>query len=112
VKRSFRLTKSADFKRVRRLGKAYPQPLIVLVALPNELLYSRFAVVAGRSVGNAVKRNRAKRVMREVLNKLLPDISSGWDLILIARQPISAASFSQIQEAVRVVFQRSGLIDI
>jgi ribonuclease P protein component len=111
VKRRFRLTKSADFKRVRRLGKAYPHPLIVLIALPNELTISRFAVAAGRSVGNAVKRNRAKRLMREVLNKLLPDIPPGWDILLIARQPMSAASFSQTEQAVRLELQHAGLLN-
>lgn len=111
MKRSFRLKKTADFKRVRRLGKAYPHPLIVLIALPNELPFSRIAVVAGRSVGNAVKRNRAKRIMREVLRKLLPEISTGWDLIMIARKPLSTATFSEVQEAIQSVLQRARLTE-
>lgn len=110
MKRRFRLTRADDFKRVRRLGRAFPHPLIVLIAHPNDLLYCRFAVAAGRTVGNAVKRNRAKRILREVLRVLLPGISPGWDIIVIARQPISAASFYQTKEAVRSMCQHAGLI--
>ena len=110
MNRRYRLTKSADFKRVRRLGRSYPHPLIVLIALPNELLYSRIAVVAGRTVGKAVERNRAKRMIRAVLNEWISDILPGWDLIFIARQPLSNASYYKTHEAIRSLLQRAQLI--
>jgi len=81
MKRKFRLTRSTDFKRVRRFGKSYAHPLVVLISQPNELNISRFGISAGRSVGNAVHRNRAKRQIRESLRPLLPSIKSGWDVV-------------------------------
>jgi ribonuclease P protein component len=110
VKRRFRLTQSADFKRVRRLGKSYPHPLIVLVAMPNDLPCSRFAVVAGRVIGKAVQRNRAKRIIRAVLNSLLSEIKPGWDLILIARRPMENANYWQTQSAIRHLLGRARLM--
>ena len=94
---------------MRRLGKSYAHPLIVLIALPNELDFPRFAVAAGRSVGNAVVRNLAKRRLREALRLLVPAIAPGWDIILLARRPISAANFQQIQQALSVLLHRAGL---
>jgi ribonuclease P protein component len=112
VKRKFRLTRSTDFKRVRRLGKSYAHPLIVLIALPNELEQTRFGVVAGRAVGGAVQRNRAKRLMRAALQPyanaaLLPP---GWDLMFIARAPFRAATYQQTQAVLLELFRRSRLL--
>ncbi len=48
----------------------------------------RCGFVAGKKVGGAVERNRARRLLRETLRERLPRIKPGWDLVLIARAPI------------------------
>jgi ribonuclease P protein component len=85
VQRKFRLTRSEDFKRVRRSGKSYAHPLVVLIVQNNNQPRVKIGVAAGRTVGTAVYRNRAKRLLREAMRTLLPNIASGLDLILIAR---------------------------
>lgn len=110
MKRRFRLTSSTDFKRVRRLGKSYAHPLIVLVALPNEVDRPRFGIAAGRSLGKAVQRNRAKRLLRESLRPLIPRISPGWDLLLMARGPMAGADYPQIQAALADLLERARLL--
>ena len=81
MQRQFRLTRSTDFKRVRRDGKSNAHPLIVLIALENQLSTTQIGVAAGKRVGNAVKRNRAKRLMRAAARELYPQIKSGQDII-------------------------------
>ena len=110
MKRKYRLKRSADFKRVRRLGKSYAHPLIVLIALPNELDQPRFAVAAGRSVGKAVQRNRAKRLIRAALHPLITSITPGWDILLIARQPIINTTFQDIEQSLLNLLHRAHLI--
>jgi ribonuclease P protein component len=110
VKRKFRLSKSTDFQRVRRLGKSYAHPLIVLIVLTNQEEQTRFGVTAGRSVGNAVRRNRAKRLIRAALNPHLDSIASGWDVVLIARRPIVEAGYQQVAQAISELLKRAGLI--
>jgi len=113
VQHRFRLSSSTDFQRVRRLGKSYAHPLVVLVAQKNEgSSQTRFAVAAGRTVGNAVRRNRAKRRLRAALQPHLVQIAPGWDALLIARQPINSADFSQIQAAVTQLLRRSSLLQV
>lgn len=94
---------------MRRFGKSYAHPLIVLIAAPSELDQSRFGVVAGRSIGKAVQRNRAKRLLREALRPLIPFIETGWDVILIARYKINEKKLAQIEQAVIELLQRAGL---
>ena len=110
MKHSFRLTRSTDFKRVRRFGKSYAHPLVVLVALPNADSSRRCAVAAGRTIGGAVQRNRAKRMLREAVRPLLPLAQPGWDMILISRRPLAAARLPEIQAALQQVLRRAGLL--
>ncbi|HEX7432129.1 MAG TPA: ribonuclease P protein component [Anaerolineaceae bacterium] len=109
MERRFRLTRSTDIKRVRRLGKSYAHPLIVLVATPNEQPTIRIGVSAGRSVGGAVERNRGKRLLRATLHSLLPDINTGWDLVFLARQGLSEATYEQTCLAVKELLKRARL---
>ena len=88
VKRSFRLTRSTDFKRVRRSGKFYAHPLLVLYAIKSDKPGVQVGVSAGLAVGNAVKRNRAKRLLRAAMSELLPHTVTGSELLLIARSPL------------------------
>lgn len=92
------------------MGKSYAHPLMVLVALPNQQGKSRFAVSASRSLGNAVQRNRAKRLLREALRPLISEIVAGWDIILLARRSISQVGYQEIQEVLLQLLRRSHLL--
>ena len=106
----FRLTRSNDFKRVRRFGKSYAHPLVVLVALRSERPGIRVGVTAGKTFGTAVRRNRAKRLLRAAIQPLLGQISSGYDLILIARLPILQARLPEIQAALMALLKNARLL--
>jgi ribonuclease P protein component len=112
VERRFRLTRSEDFKRVRRSGRSYAHPLIVLVAIPNDDQALRVGIAAGRSVGNAVKRNRSKRLIRASMHAMLGEINSGWDLVILARQPVCTATYLQTKEALHSLLKRARLIKV
>ena len=110
MQRKFRLTRSEDFKRVRRNGKSFAHPLAVLVAQPGEGTQTRVGVAAGKASGSAVHRNRAKRILREAIRPLLPILAPHWDLILIARPALSGASLEQTRRALQTLLQRANLI--
>lgn len=124
-----RLRSVTDFERVRREGRSHAHPLIVLLvyrpprptvpeAEPSaekmltvpESGLSRFGFAAGKGVGTAVTRNRAKRLLREAVRAQLPDIGAGWDLIFIARRAMVTATLGQTQSAVKHLLQRAGVL--
>ena len=109
MQRSFRLTRSEDFKRVRRDGKSYAHPLVVLIVQSNEQGRLRVGVTAGKSVGTAVYRNRAKRLLREAMRTLIPNIASHTDLILIARPALVSASLADVRAALINLLERARL---
>ncbi|MGD8554481.1 MAG: ribonuclease P protein component [Anaerolineales bacterium] len=111
MNRRFRLTKTSDFKRVRRAGRLYAHPLAVLIADSNGLAVSRFGITAGRAVGGAVGRNRTKRRLREALRKYWPDVVPGWDAVLIARPPAAEAAWSQLLQAIGKLLEQAGMLE-
>jgi ribonuclease P protein component len=110
VKREFRLRRSSDFKRVWRFGKSYAHPLMVLMVLKNQEENSRIAVAAGRSVGKAVQRNRAKRIIREAIRPIISQIQSGWDIVIIGRKAMSEASLNHVQSVLIDLLHKSELL--
>jgi ribonuclease P protein component len=111
MNRRYRLTSTIDFKRVRRNGNSYAHPLTVLVANPNNRSASRFGITAGKALGNAVHRNRAKRLLREALRPHLSIISGGWDVVLVARPALLEADWPEIREAVVGLLRLAGLLE-
>lgn len=110
MQRRFRLTRSEDFKRVRRSGKSYAHPLVLLIARAADHGQLRVGLAAGRNVGTAVHRNRAKRLLREAIRPLLPSLAPGWDLVLISRPGLSAATLPETRRALESLLRRAALL--
>jgi ribonuclease P protein component len=110
MNRKHRLKSTSDFKRVRRNGKSYAHPLVILLAYSNDRAVIRFGVQAGKAVGNAVRRNRAKRKLRSAIQKYLPGLQRGWDAIFIARPPLNEADWTAVHTAVRELLTRAGML--
>ena len=111
MKRANRITRSIDFQRVRLSGKSFAHPLVILITAPNNQLDSRAGISVSRAVGNAVKRNWAKRRLRASLDEVFDSVSDGWDLVFLARRPILDANYLEIHRAVLAVLRRAGLLD-
>ena len=112
MQRKFRLTRSTDFKRVRRTGKSYAHPFVVLVVQTSEAPQTRVGVTAGRSVGGAVQRNRAKRLLREAMRPLLPNLPPGWDMVLIARSALLTKSLQDIRQVITGLLRHAQIISL
>lgn len=110
MKRRYRLRHSADITLVYRSGRRCKHPLAILVFRPNALPSLRFAFVAGKRVGNAVLRNRAKRLLREAARLHLDQLDGGWDCVFVARQATPTATFDDVNAAVAQLLRRAGLV--
>jgi ribonuclease P protein component len=106
---SFSLRRGAEFQTVWDSGKSWSHPLVILRARANGLDQNRFGFVAGKKVGQAVRRNRAKRLLREAVRQRLPKIAQGWDLVWIARRGAEKAEYPAVDEAVEQLLKRAKL---
>lgn len=110
MERKTRLRRGGDVQRVYDEGESWAHRLIVMIVHPNEVGFSRVGVTASRKVGNAVQRNRAKRLLREAARRLYPEFeSASRDILLIARPGLLNARAREVEEALATLLKRAGL---
>jgi ribonuclease P protein component len=95
--------------RVRRFGESFAHPLVVLILQKVENPITRFAITAGTTLGNAVKRNRAKRILRAGLAKLIKQVQPGYNGILIARKALLESNSIDAKKALESLFRQAGI---
>lgn len=95
--------------RVRRSGRSFAHPLVVLIIKDVKTPLPRFAITAGTAIGNAVKRNRAKRILRAALRELILEVQPGYYGILIARKPLVESNSTEAKSALDSLFRQAGI---
>ena len=99
--RTRRLSKRAEYARVFEARVREARGPLVVYALPNGLAYPRLGVSLNRAVGNAVRRNRIKRLLREAFRLHQHDLPVGYDLVITVRphQPMILAEYQKLLTA-------------
>lgn len=101
---------SHEIERMFAEGRRASHPLLVMLATETPSRRGprgRVAFIAGKRLGGAVVRNRAKRVMREAARHCGP--WPGWDVALIARPDSTSARADELEAAMRGLAGRLGL---
>lgn len=100
--RAERLRRTKDIEVLRSEGALTVDPYFTIRAKPNGLDLVRVAVASPRAVGTAVRRNRARRRVREAIRTRLGHRrgAAGVDLLVIARPAALAAAPEQLRQAV------------
>lgn len=81
--KSKRLVSNRQFKAVFDSNKRFSNGFLVLFVSPNGCSHRRFGVSVGKSCGNAVVRNRLKRLLRAVFQQSQDQIPAGFDYVLM-----------------------------
>lgn len=110
MKRAYRLRKTEQFQRARRSGRSWSSSLVALNAIGNNRRTTRCGFVAGKRIGKAVDRNRARRRLREVVRLAYGQIAAGWDLVFVIRSPaVATVGFIELQASIEQLLRRAGL---
>jgi len=108
MNKKWALTKQAQFKAVYESGITRVDKYIVIRALTNNIETTRFGYSISKRVGNAVTRNRVRRLLREIAR--VEPIKQGLDIVFIARTDSADASYAQLRSSVEKLLHQADLL--
>lgn len=82
------LNRNKDFLNLYNRGKTVISPFVVIYVRKNKLGLNRLGITAGKKIGGAVERNRAKRVIRAAYREAEASLPVGIDMVIVARAAI------------------------
>ena len=99
--KSHRLGGRLEFAAVREGGIKDSRGPLAIFALPNKIGHPRLGIGIGRHCGNAVRRNRVKRLLREAFRHIQHEISEGYDLVISVRphEPLTLEEYKKLLSA-------------
>jgi ribonuclease P protein component len=111
--RAMHLKQGRDFSRVRQKGQRVVMGCLIVnwLALPTGSP-TRLGVVTSGKIGNAVVRNRARRLMREAFRLHQNELARPMDLVLVARNSIGEKTFWGVEKDYLATLRRAGLLKI
>ncbi len=95
------MNRNRDFQLCYRKGVCIPSRLVVMYARPNRLPYDRLGITAGKKIGGAVVRSRARRLIRQAWRENECDAPIGLDLVIVARHALPEAGADKLSRYLR-----------
>jgi ribonuclease P protein component len=109
--RAMRIKQGRDFSRVRHDGQrlVYGCMIANWLKLPADSSH-RLGVVTSGKIGNAVVRNRARRLLREAFRRHQHDLTQPLDLVLVARASIVGKGFAEVEKDFLTILRKAGVL--
>ncbi len=96
-----KLKLNKEFKRLYYSGRFVSHPLLVSYLKPNRRNVNRIGITTSKKVGNAVRRNRARRVILAAYRDLQPELPTGYDMVFVAREGTPDAKSTQVRDVMK-----------
>lgn len=99
-----------DFRRLYKKGGSFVSNIIVIYYKKNNLNVSRLGITVSKKIGNAVVRNRARRIIKESYRLKEDRIKPGYDIIFVARKRAGTENLASLSAAMDYLLFKSDLI--
>ena len=104
------MKENRDFRRVYARGRSYVSPSLVTYVMKNRNAALRVGITTGKKVGNAVKRSRSRRVIREAYRQAYPRLKKGYDVVFVARGRTPFVKSTEVYRAMMKHFRDAGVL--
>ncbi len=108
---SSKLNLNKDFRRIYGRGRNYVAPVLVTYVMRNKSGVIRYGITAGKKVGGAVERNRARRIIEAAMREISAFIDcTGVDIVFVARTRTLTVKSQEVAAVMRKHFIAEGII--
>lgn len=105
------LKENKEFRRLYYRGKSEAGDVLVTYALKNRTGASRYGITTSKKIGNAVERNRSRRVIRAAFALLEDRLNGGWDFVFVARGKTSRVKMQSVLQQMEKQMKKLGVIN-
>ena len=106
-----KLKENYEFRRAYKKGKSFASPYLIIYAIKNRRGGTRLGITAGKKIGGAVQRNRAKRVITAAFRECLQGIEPGYDFVIVARTRILEIKSTAAAYTMKKLLSSAGIYD-
>lgn len=106
-----KLKKNEEFRRVYKIRNSMANKLLIIYILNNKNEINRVGFTVSKKVGNSVVRSRVKRLMKESYRLNEDKLLKGYDIVFIARDNASQATYKEVESAMLHLFRKKKLLN-
>ena len=99
-----KIKENRDFRRAYNRGKSFVCPFVAVYINKNRTENVRLGITAGKKIGNAVCRNRAKRVIYAAFRACEQQLPPGYDFVIVARTRILSVKSTEVARSLSKIF--------
>ena len=113
MKNTLKLKKNYEFKYILKRGKYYSGNYIECFYMKNNKNYNNIGIAISSKLCNAVKRNKIKRIIREVYYREMKKIKQGYNIVFLwnKKEPIENICFQEVHKEIVEIFKEADLFE-
>ena len=111
MKRTVTIKNNCDFRRLYGRGKSFQSPALVSYVMKNRAGICRVGITTSKKIGNAVERNRARRVIRAAYRSIEDKICGNYDFVFVARSKTIFTKSDDLALIMLSHLKKAGVID-
>lgn len=100
-----------EFRRAYHRGKSFVSPYLVAYCFKRKYGGIRIGITSSKKIGNAVVRNRSRRIIREAFRSIYPETRGNWDIIFVARTATAHKKSTDIAVVMRKQLREAGILN-
>ena len=104
------LKTNPDFRRLYNRGISITDPALVIYYSKNRAGICRIGITTGKKIGNAVERNRSRRVLKEAFRSVCPQVKPQYDIVIVARSKTKYVKSTRLAEIMLRIFEEQGML--
>ena len=110
VKKTVTIKQNHEFRRLYNKGQSAVTPTMVVYCRKSRFPQNRLGITVSTKLGCAVRRNRARRRLRELFRLAQPRLKQGYDVVIVARTRAVTVAHPKLQTDFNRAMAELGLL--